>query len=196
MSARLGKAEQTYRKTFRSTLSGRTCLPNTSGQRRLQGEPTRSDVFLLYDFNLHAIRRRPEALTTEPQTFDLNLAQHGTGKPDRGGARRDRTDDLMLAKHALSQLSYGPEENGHELVGLGRFERPTSPLSGVRSNQLSYRPAHPHTNARIARHPEGSRKVQRRKRNEDGGVPHIGPMTEPMIQEGPIRSADPKTGVT
>ena len=28
--------------------------------------------------------------------------------PDSGGARRDRTDDLMLAKHALSQLSYGP----------------------------------------------------------------------------------------
>ena len=25
-----------------------------------------------------------------------------------GGANRDRTDDLMLAKHALSQLSYGP----------------------------------------------------------------------------------------
>src|SRR5215212_5939957 len=25
-----------------------------------------------------------------------------------GGDRRDRTDDLMLAKHALSQLSYGP----------------------------------------------------------------------------------------
>ena len=29
--------------------------------------------------------------------------------PASGGARRDRTDDLMLAKHALSQLSYGPE---------------------------------------------------------------------------------------
>ena len=31
--------------------------------------------------------------------------------PDReinGGARRDRTDDLMLAKHPLYQLSYGP----------------------------------------------------------------------------------------
>ena len=27
---------------------------------------------------------------------------------ENGGARRDRTDDLMLAKHALSQLSYGP----------------------------------------------------------------------------------------
>ena len=32
------------------------------------------------------------------------------------------------------------------MVGLGRVELPTSPLSGVRSNQLSYRPglaAHP-----------------------------------------------------
>jgi hypothetical protein len=39
-------------------------------------------------------------------------------KKAAGGARRDRTDDLMLAKHALSQLSYGPREqqrNGHEL---------------------------------------------------------------------------------
>jgi hypothetical protein len=28
-----------------------------------------------------------------------------------GGARRDRTDDLLLAKQALSQLSYGPFRN-------------------------------------------------------------------------------------
>ena len=27
------------------------------------------------------------------------------------------------------------------MVGLGGFEPPTSPLSGVRSNQLSYRPS-------------------------------------------------------
>ena len=66
-----------------------------------------------------------------------------------GGARRDRTDDLMLAKHALSQLSYGPilvgysEEEHPIMVGLGRLERPTSPLSGVRSNHLSYRPLAP-----------------------------------------------------
>ena len=35
-----------------------------------------------------------------------------------GGARRDRTDDLMLAKHALYQLSYGPLLKPHsgELV--------------------------------------------------------------------------------
>jgi hypothetical protein len=30
--------------------------------------------------------------------------------------------------------------SGANLVGLGRLELPTSPLSGVRSNQLSYRP--------------------------------------------------------
>ena len=55
-----------------------------------------------------------------------------------GGAKRDRTVDLLRAKQALSQLSYGPVEC--KLVGLGRLELPTSPLSGVRSNQLSYRP--------------------------------------------------------
>ena len=48
---------------------------------------------------------------------------------------RDRTADLLRAKQALSQLSYSPV-----MVGLGRLELPTSPLSGVRSNQLSYRP--------------------------------------------------------
>ena len=32
-----------------------------------------------------------------------------------------------------------PQSNTY-LVGLGGFEPPTSPLSGVRSNQLSYRP--------------------------------------------------------
>ena len=137
-----------------------------------------------------------------------------------GGARRDRTADLLRARQALSQLSYGPSRLsffrlallfarsvGHvpvstlppslasrrakqkkscastlpsqkiparlllksirvaifrssrrgfathsllcerdpnaeirKMVGLGRFELPTSPLSGVRSNQLSYRP--------------------------------------------------------
>jgi hypothetical protein len=38
-----------------------------------------------------------------------------------GGARRDRTDDLMLAKHPLYQLSYGPirvEPSGHTLCEL------------------------------------------------------------------------------
>ena len=60
--------------------------------------------------------------------------------PSIGGARRDRTDDLLNANQALSQLRYGPSLYQQDMVGLGRFELPTSRLSGVRSNQLSYRP--------------------------------------------------------
>ena len=55
-----------------------------------------------------------------------------------GGARRVRTADPRLAKPMLSQLSYGPTTI---LVGLDGLEPSTSPLSGVRSNHLSYRPA-------------------------------------------------------
>ena len=83
---------------------------------------------------------------------------------------RDRTADLLRAKQALSQLSYSPigvisvpvilpetrrGEAKHtevcelchnavfreNLVGLSGLEPPTSPLSGVRSNHLSYKPA-------------------------------------------------------
>ena len=65
--------------------------------------------------------------------------------PRFGGARRDRTDDLKLAKLALSQLSYGPNSvtkpNPEGLVGLSGLEPLTSRLSGVCSNHLSYRPS-------------------------------------------------------
>ena len=42
----------------------------------------------------------------------------------------------------MSPTSYrtAPPRVNLSLVGLGRFELPTSRLSGVRSNQLSYRP--------------------------------------------------------
>ena len=38
----------------------------------------------------------------------IRMSAGDTMNEVNGGARRDRTDDLMLAKHALSQLSYGP----------------------------------------------------------------------------------------
>ena len=59
-----------------------------------------------------------------------------------GGADRTRTDDLRLARAALSQLSYCPvvERPACLMVGLSGLEPLTSRLSGVRSNQLSYRP--------------------------------------------------------
>ena len=45
-----------------------------------------------------------------------------------------RTLDPLLARQVLSQLSYTP------IMGLSGLEPPTSRLSGVRSNRLSYKP--------------------------------------------------------
>ena len=73
-----------------------------------------------------------------PQLRDYNVRALARTFAELGGADRDRTGDPLLAKQVLSQLSYSPLTL---VVGLGRFELPTSPLSGVRSNQLSYRPA-------------------------------------------------------
>ena len=58
----------------------------------------------------------------------------------RNGDDRVRTDGLRLARAALSQLSYIPLPKTRSVMGLGRVELPTSRLSGVRSNHLSYRP--------------------------------------------------------
>jgi hypothetical protein len=116
-------------------------------------------------FSHEAHRPDPGASLRKPasrlQTDRLHLIPFGSARQFPGGARRDRTDDLMLAKHALSQLSYGPEgsewgvANGEwpsiryspftirfspNLVGLGGLEPPTSRLSSARSNQLSYKP--------------------------------------------------------
>ena len=71
-----------------------------------------------------------------------------------GGDEEDRTPDPLLARQVLSQLSYTPmvlffkafsivfsfSFAWKNVVGLTRLELVTSRLSGVRSNQLSYRP--------------------------------------------------------
>ena len=128
-----------------------------------------------------------------------------------GGARRDRTDDLMLAKHALYQLSYGPlcprsrPPRGSlqwelfvirrlsaqgvtrvSVVGPGRLELPTSRLSGVCSNHLSYRPLKRSARRTASRMEAEMRRLRDRaaasqstacsvygKRNDDGGDPRI-----------------------
>ena len=56
------------------------------------------------------------------------------------GDNEIRTRDLLLARQALSQLSYTPVCNFLISMGLSGLEPPTSRLSGVRSNQLSYKP--------------------------------------------------------
>ena len=100
-----------------------------------------------------------------------------------GGADRDRTDDLKLAKLPLSQLSYGPDPAYEQtaVVGPDRFELSTPRLSSVCSNQLSYGPSPAAVripeacvrnwarkpSIRFPAHP----RVLKEKRNEDGGEP-------------------------
>ena len=55
------------------------------------------------------------------------------------GASRVRTGDPLLAKQMRYQLRYSPERS-NDRVGSGGLEPPTSSLSGMRSNQLSYEP--------------------------------------------------------
>ena len=127
-----------------------------------------------------------------------------------GGARRSRTDDILLAKQALYQLSYGPIPSGMVrspgelsydtvqgwspagLVGPGRLELPTLRLSGVRSNHLSYGPMaatarsrDPGSRSRHQYNDPNGRSVddESGKRNGDGGVPPFLPSATALLLE-------------
>ena len=65
----------------------------------------------LYASLIQPVRRRPSgygAITSARCESGACYAEARVSERKASGARRDRTDDLMLAKHALSQLSYGP----------------------------------------------------------------------------------------
>ena len=62
------------------------------------------------------------------------------------------------------------------MVGLGRLERPTSPLSGVRSNHLSYRPQPKRAPCNALVDVSGIEK-----RSEDGSVPQNELLTEALM---------------
>ena len=105
-------------------------------------------------------------LTQSPAVSAPQTPKSRCGSLAAGGGERDRTDDLRLAKPALSQLSYAPQaaaqtEVGYRadkrrpirkrtlksslwpmpVVGRGGLEPPTSRLSSARPNQLSYQPS-------------------------------------------------------
>jgi hypothetical protein len=61
-----------------------------------------------YLFTMSDITRPHEASRLDDGCERLFSANEP--KTPAGGARRDRTDDLLLAKQALSQLSYGPRQ--------------------------------------------------------------------------------------
>jgi hypothetical protein len=85
-----------------------------------------------------------------------------TGSNRRPHACKARALPTELWPHhrmpqAKSSRSFGHEAQARNhvlmVVGLGRLERPTSPLSGVRSNHLSYRPetgTQPHARHNLA----------------------------------------------
>jgi hypothetical protein len=114
-----------------------------------QGARGRSGLFPLHDVRHHpgiAPRRtlRPCRATQQVTGCLDPLARAGKRKcandsgaestaSEAGGARRDRTDDLMLAKHALSQLSYGP---------IGRRPMVYVGLKRRRSHPRSWLPRH------------------------------------------------------
>ena len=70
--------------------------------------------------------------------LDRSLQTLATSTLSKNSARPQRPAELL-------SLCVRHPENKHiaiaQLVGLGGLEPPTSPLSGVRSNHLSYRPA-------------------------------------------------------
>ena len=86
----------------------------------------------------------------EPPTSPLSgvRSNHLSYRPNvlsqlSGGACRDRTDDPLLAKQVLYQLSYAPSilfSLSQSLVGLVGLEPTTPRLSSVCSNHLSYKP--------------------------------------------------------
>ena len=82
-----------------ASAGSRSCERNTSASRQ-------NHLFTMSDKTGRTPLQAPANL------FLLRTARTAKDAPSSrqspGGARRDRTDDLMLAKHALSQLSYGP----------------------------------------------------------------------------------------
>ena len=57
--------------------------------------------------------------------------------------RSTKLENFYVLNQTLSfaRTTDSKRKRSDVMVGLGRFELPTSPLSGVRSNQLSYRPS-------------------------------------------------------
>jgi hypothetical protein len=71
--------------------------------------------------------------TASTQKVDIQIFPLGYRfSPSIGGGRRDRTDDLLLAKQALSQLSYAPACQPLQVPRPGFRVQPETPNSKPR----------------------------------------------------------------
>ena len=127
-------------------------------------------------------RTRPEgpggcschARFTVTTRFTMSKTPQRPTPPLRGTTRAD------LLSGAPDAGGVPPGRNPRLLVGLGRFERPTSRLSGVRSNQLSYRPGFRCQRTDV--------RDVRRHRARRTGAPALAP-------QGPLTVCDPLSDI-
>ena len=89
------------------------CLPNTASMNPAFAGPKRPhSLFTMFldvcvERFLEAARHKERTLSYPDGCTNLRPALSANSQKN-GGAGRDRTDDLMLAKQLLSQLSYSP----------------------------------------------------------------------------------------
>ena len=98
-------------------------------------------IYTAFKAGCQDFQSRPAATFVDKDSRAISAqSQDLPGRRLSGGAGGTRTPDFLLAKEALSQLSYGPtiQAPGVAVVGDGGLEPPTC-RRGDRSNQLSAR---------------------------------------------------------
>ena len=144
----LGRGAQAIRKTCSRLSPGtyllakwtrRTALrgPCAGGQRQCAGSSRIHSLFTISNTRgpLHEEQDTRVSLTALRTTKRLDPWWSQTGSNRRPHACKARALPTELWPHGDETTAIRSR-----MVGLGRLERPTSPLSGVRSNHLSYRP--------------------------------------------------------
>jgi hypothetical protein len=125
----------------------RPCLPAPARARRIDAQRPASMPANGLSSPLHDVK---DQATVAGGTSPRQEAQGGT-RFVRAGAGGEGVPLGFRGPDGPGRAPWrrGPTRSRHgTMVGLGRLERPTSRLSGVRSNQLSYRPeSHPQDRA-------------------------------------------------
>jgi hypothetical protein len=117
--------------------SGRACT-----RSRLPARCQRSDVRGQMS-DVRRLCRRHGAPSLAFGRLHPLLQRHSVAAPDarcQKARSRRRISCLAAPRRMPASSDIRHLSSDIWMVGLGRFERPTSRLSGVRSNQLSYRP--------------------------------------------------------
>ena len=144
----------------------------------------------------HACKAR--ALPTELRPLTVNALGAKRRKADRPPRPMART--FAAPPRTNQKTSSVGARSAPILVGLGRLERPTSPLSGVRSNHLSYRPDAGIVRTMLSEAPKAREIARscilRRKRSAGGhSVPQYGRRRQadaPLIFQAEVQGSHPR----